>query len=92
MHLFVVFLMEKTDKIALFEDKSIRKIWHNDQWRFSVVDIVYALTDSSDTKQYIKKMRSRDPQLQLNWGTICTPLPMTAKDAKQRNILSSNTV
>jgi DNA-damage-inducible protein D len=73
MHLFVVFLMEKTDKIALFEDKSIRKIWHNDQWFFSVEDIVYALTDSSDTKQYIKKMRSRNPQLQLNWGTICTP-------------------
>jgi hypothetical protein len=39
---------------------------------FSVQDVVEILTDSSDVKQYIKKMLSRNEQLKSNWGTICT--------------------
>ena len=34
------------------------------------------LTDSADPKQYIKKMRARDPELNVRWGTICTPTRM----------------
>ena len=65
--------------IKLFQDKKIRSVWdeEKEQWYFSVVDVVAALTDSSDPKQYIKKMRARDPQLNANWGTICTPVQMT---------------
>ena len=37
---------------------------------FSVVDVVAVLTESADPKQYIKKMRSRDPELNSRWGTI----------------------
>ncbi len=37
---------------------------------------------NKDVKQYIKKMKSRDNELNLNWGTICTPLPMVAKNCK----------
>jgi hypothetical protein len=59
---------------------------HHGEWYFSVEDIVKALTDSTDTKQYIKKMRTRDDALNSNWGTLCTPLPMTAADGKQRNV------
>lgn len=40
------------------------------------------LTDSSDVKQYIKKMRSRDPELNASWGTICTLTRMMASDGK----------
>ncbi len=79
------------NKIAIFKGKEIRKIIHNDEWWFSVVDIVSVLTDSSDTKQYIKKMRSRDVELDFNWGTICTPLQMIAKDGKKRKINCANT-
>lgn len=60
-------------KIAVFRGKSIRKTIHNSEWWFAVVDVVEVLADSSDPVQYIKKMRSRDPQLLANWGTICTP-------------------
>lgn len=43
------------DKLALFEEKEIRKIWKNSKWYFSIIDVVYALTDSLDPKQYLKK-------------------------------------
>ena len=78
--------------IKLFRDKKIRSVWNEEeqQWYFSIVDVVEALTDSADPKQYIKKMRSRDETLNLNWGTICTPVQMTAEDGKRRNIQSAN--
>lgn len=70
------------NNIKLFQDKKIRSVWNEEeeQWYFSVVDVVEALTDSSDPKQYIKKMRTRDPQLNTNWGTICTLVQMPALD------------
>lgn len=81
----------KTTKIAIFQRKEIRKAIHNKEWWFSVSDIVEALTDSTDIKQYIKKMRQRDPELNSYWGTICTPLEMLAKDGKKRKVTSANT-
>lgn len=58
---------------AIFQEKTIRRAWHSEEWWFSVVDVVAVLTDSADAKQYIKKMRSRDPVLNANWGTTYTP-------------------
>ena len=48
-----------------FENRKIRSAWDEqaEEWYFSVVDVVEVLTDSADPKQYIKKMRSRDPEL-----------------------------
>lgn len=71
-------------EIALFEEKEVRRTWHDEQWYFSVSDVVQVLTDSNDVKQYIKKMRTRDAELSVKWGTICTPLQVTSKDGKQR--------
>ena len=77
--------MDDNNKIQLFENKRIRTVWDADQeeWYFSVVDVVAVLTDSADPKQYIKKMRSRDPELNSRWGTICTLTPMIATDGKR---------
>jgi len=72
--------------IAVFKGKTIRRTLHNNEWWFSVVDVVEALTDSVDPKQYIKKMRQRDSELNAYWGTICTPLEMTAPDAGEKGI------
>src|SRR6267142_4697873 len=79
--------------IKLFESKKIRSVWNDDEekWYFSVQDVVEILTDSADIKQYIKKLKSRDPQLFANWGTICTLVEMTAADDKKRKIQASNT-
>ena len=77
-------------EIALFEQKEIRRVWQDEEWYFSVSDVVKALTDSTDPKQYIKKMRARDPELSNNWGTICTPVQMIAADGKQRKVQAAN--
>lgn len=78
--------------IKLFESKKIRSVWNEaeQKWYFSVADVVEALTDSADVKQYIKKLRQRDDQLNSNWGTICTPLEMIAADGKKRKVQAAN--
>jgi hypothetical protein len=76
--------------IKLFEQKcrfmasrtagKIRSVWNeaDQKMYFSVADVVEALTDSTNIKQYVKRLRQRDPKLHSNWGTICTPLEMMA--------------
>ena len=84
--------MDENNSIQLFEDQKIRTAWDEEQeeWYFSVQDVVAVLTDSVDPKQYIKKMRTRDPELAANWGTICTPVQMIATDGKNRKIQAAN--
>ena len=84
--------MDENHSIQLFEDRRIRTAWDEEQeeWYFSVQDVVAVLTESSDPKQYIKKMRTRDPELSANWGTICTPVQMLAADGKMRKIQAAN--
>jgi len=78
--------------IKLFESKQIRSIWNeqDQKWYFSVQDVVEVLTESTDVKQYIKKMLRRDSFLQSNWGTICTLVEMQAADGKRRKIQASD--
>ncbi|MCD6150706.1 MAG: Bro-N domain-containing protein [Deltaproteobacteria bacterium] len=80
-----------TARIDVFKGKEIRRILHNDEWWFSVADVVEVLTDSANPRQYIKKMRQRDPELNSNWGTICTPLQLVAADGKKRKTNCANT-
>ena len=85
--------MDENNSIQLFEDRKIRTAWDEEQeeWYFSVQDVIAVLAESSDPKQYIKKMRARDPELSANWGTICTPVQMLAADGKQRKVQAANT-
>ncbi|MCK5592365.1 MAG: Bro-N domain-containing protein [Candidatus Pacebacteria bacterium] len=83
--------LETVHRLAVFKGKQIRRVIHDDEWWFSVVDIVEALTDSPDPKQYIKRVRQRDPELNSYWGTICTPLELLAKDGKKRKVNCANT-
>ena len=80
------------NKIQLFEQQKVRSVWdmEREKWYFSVQDTVQALTESADVKQYLKKMLSRDEQLKINWGTICTPVEMTAADGKMRKIQAAD--
>ena len=80
------------NKIKLFENKVVRSHWDSEQeeWYFSVVDVIEVLTESKDAKQYLKKMRSRDLELNSNWGTICTLVRMVGKDGKLREIQAAN--
>ena len=66
---------EYNEELEFFFDDKIRKIWHKQEqeWYFSILDVILYLTESSDPKQYLKKMKHRDPELSSKWGTICTP-------------------
>ena len=74
--------------IKLFESKQIRSVWNEaeQKWYFSVQDVVEILTDTVDVKDYIKKMKKRDAQLNSNWGTICPLVEMQAADGKKRKV------
>ena len=85
--------MTKKEIIKIFEEKNVRTVWNDkeEKWYFSIVDVVEVLTDSADPKQYIKKMRKRDPQLDANWGTICTLVQMKGADGKSRKQMAADT-
>ena len=72
-------------EIQLFADKQIRTYWDDDKelYFFCIIDVVEALTDSNDPKQYIKRIRQRDPGLNSVWGTICTPHQFLSSDGKR---------
>ena len=57
------------NNIKLFQDKKIRSVWNGveEQWYFVIEDVVEALTDSKDSKQYVKRMKLRDPVLAKGW-------------------------
>ena len=76
--------MNENFAIQLFEGKKVRIVWdaEREKYYFAVADIVQVLTDSEDVKQYVKRMRARDPELNSRWGTICTPTRMMAADGK----------
>lgn len=78
--------MSNESVIQAFEGVNVRIVWdeEKEEYYFSVADIVLVLTESTDVKQYIKRMRSRDPELDVKWGTICTPVRMRAPDGKMR--------
>lgn len=78
------------NELIVFQGIDIRRTLYNNEWYFCVEDVVQVLTESSNVKDYIKKMRKRDEELNLNWGTICTLLEMIAKDGKKRKIICAN--
>lgn len=72
--------------IKLFQDKKIRSVWNDEeeQWYFVVEDVVAALTDSANPKQYVKRMKLRDPELAQGWVQIVPTLVVQTTGGKQR--------
>jgi DNA-damage-inducible protein D len=63
---------------------------HNNQWWFVVEDVVLALIDSKDPKQYIHRMKQRDPELGKGWVQIVHTLPIDMAGGAQK-MLCTNT-
>jgi DNA-damage-inducible protein D len=74
----------ETTKIAVFKGKQVRKTLHNNEWWFSVEDVVAALTDSVNPKDYINKMRRRDEELAKGYGQIVHTLLMDTSGGQQK--------
>ena len=85
-------MKNENNKIQIFNGQKVRTAWNADEekWYFSIVDVVSVLTDSADPKQYIKKMKLRDPELKSNWGTICTLVELISTDGKKRKEMSAD--
>ena len=81
--------MDENNSIQLFEDRKIRTAWDEEQeeWYFSVVDVIAVLTDSSNPTDYLKKMRKRDEQLASYLGTNCPQVAMMGC-ARRRTFLT----
>lgn len=75
--------MEIGTKIAIFKGQRIRKVIHNNEWWFVIIDVVAVLTDSVQPDGYIKDMRRRDPELTKGWGQIATLLAVETGGGKQ---------
>ena len=73
-------------QIKLFESKQIRSAWNEaeEKWYFSVQDVIEVLTDSTDPKQYIKKMRKRDPELAKGWVHLYPPFGLTLREVSKK--------
>ena len=78
--------------LALFEEKQVRRAWNQaeEKWYFSIDDVVEVLTASTNVKDYVKKLRKRDPALEAYWGTNCPLVAMPGADGKIRPIRAAN--
>jgi len=77
------------NKLVVFKKKEIRRMLHNDEWWFVVEDIVLALIDSKDPKQYIQRMKQRDPELGKGWVQIVHTLSVKTAGGKQRMVCAN---
>jgi len=76
--------MEEITKIVLFKNKQVRKTLYNNEWWFSVVDVVEALTESSDPNDYWFRMKIRvKSEDGIELSTICRRLKLVSSDGKK---------
>lgn len=70
--------------IAIFESKQIRRVWHDEQWFFVIEDVVAALIESNDAKQYFARMMQRDDELRQGYVQFVHTLYIPTKGGKQK--------
>lgn len=78
------------NKIVLFQEKQVRRTWHNEEWYFSIIDVIEILTDSPIPRTYWSKLKAKikkESQLNPNW----VQLKMTAADGKSYKTDAANT-
>lgn len=73
----------ETNKLAIFEDTEIRRILVGDEWYYSVVDVVYALTSSSNPRNYWSMLKKRELRHGIELSTNCVQLKLPSRDGKK---------
>ena len=79
--------MEENKDLIPFEGKPIRKVWHDDEWYFSIVDVIEVLTDSTNAQSYWGQLKKRENQLLTN----CQKLKLVGRDGRSRHSDCANT-
>ena len=84
--------MSRKEALKIFDNNNVRVVWDDEQqeWYFCVVDVIEVLTDSINPTDYLKKMRKRDPELNVYMGTNCPQVLMTTPTGKRRKTLAAN--
>ena len=82
---------DKQKSLAVFQNKNIRRTWHNNEWWFSVVDVVGALTDSENPRNYWNMLKIREFENGVELNTICVQLKLLSSDGKKYLTDCSNT-
>ena len=76
-------------KLVVFKNNQIRRTLRNGEWWFVVEDVVLALIDSKDPKQYIQRMKQRDPELGKGWVQIVHTLSIETGGGRQSMLFSN---
>ena len=77
--------MDEEKALVVFQGKGIRRIWHEDEWYFSVIDVVGILSESVDPKDYWYRLKKRVLESsEIELSTICRQLKLPAEDGKMR--------
>jgi hypothetical protein len=84
IHVFGRGIIMESTKIVIFKGKNIRKTIFKNEWWFVVEDVVSALTNTVNPKDYINKMRRRDSELSKGYGQIVHTLPIDTEGGTQR--------
>ena len=82
--------MNENTAIVLFEGKEVRRLWHENEWYFSVIDAIKVLTDSPTPRQYLGKIKDREFAA-LELSPIWVRLKLPAEDGKIRETDCANT-
>ena len=83
---------ESHNKLVIFQSKEIRRTWYNDDWYYSIIDVVGALTNSINSRDYWYKMKIRmSNEDKTELSTICRQLKLPADDGKLRETDCANT-
>ena len=77
----------ENNNLMPFAGKEIRKTWHEEQWYFSVIDVIGVLTGSVEPRNYWATLKKREPQLLTN----CQQLKLKGADAKNYKTDCANT-
>lgn len=84
--------IESEKHLVVFGGKKIRRAWVDDQWYFSVVDIIEVLTDSAAPRKYWDAMKRREKKsVGFDLSTICRQVPVTGADGKTYRSEAVNT-
>ncbi len=79
--------------LIVFQDKKIRRVWHNEEWYFSIIDIIAILTEQEDrlkARKYWNKLRQRLKEERSEVVTNCHQLKLPAEDGKLRETDCAN--
>ncbi len=84
--------MEQTNKVVLFQESKIRRLWHNEEWVYNVADVLGVLTESLDSKSYWRQLKKRMQQKEgANESvTNCHALKFEAADGKKYTMDAAN--